>query len=364
MNSINENTAAEASSSNAGGTPIVLRKLSKSKREKLSASWASNKVNILTACFAGGSEIFSVVLVVLSSFFLSMGFDTQSAAFQTGLNGILSLLCIGIPVLFMPMALKTSFKQLYPLKYKRKGSTVSLVMFGLSIGFLGNYAAGIISSYIDLFGKTGAPVTTDVGGNIYYSLNPIEVLIYFVSISIIPGILEEFAFRGVFLQGLRKYIGDAGAIFYSSLMFAMLHRNIVQSTFAFIVGLVIGYICIYSGSLIPGMLIHIINNAVSVVMSLIISNCTQTVVNYASTGIFIVILILGVVGFKLLTKNKSDFLNTSKVISNFTAKKRVITVIFSPLSIIVILYCLFYMALFIFAPLYMPTQDAVIGILW
>ena len=73
-------------------------------------------------------------------------------------------------------------------------------------------------------------------------------------------------FRGVILTVLRRY-GDAFGIFVSALLFGFLHGNFIQTPFAFIVGLVLGYVTVYTGSMLPAMIIHFLNNTVSILMS-------------------------------------------------------------------------------------------------
>ncbi|BDR54146.1 hypothetical protein KIMH_02570 [Bombiscardovia apis] len=71
-------------------------------------------------------------------------------------------------------------------------------------------------------------------------------------------IVEEVVFRGAILQGLKRY-GKVFAIVTSSLFFALLHGNISQSFFAFILGIVLGFIgCEYS--LVWPIALHIVSN--------------------------------------------------------------------------------------------------------
>ena len=73
--------------------------------------------------------------------------------------------------------------------------------------------------------------------------------------AIVPAVFEEFAFRGVVLNKLRKF-GDSYAIIMSAVLFGLMHGNLSQIPFAFILGLVIGFIAVKTNSIIPGILIH------------------------------------------------------------------------------------------------------------
>lgn len=73
-------------------------------------------------------------------------------------------------------------------------------------------------------------------------------------------IAEELLFRGVILRSAETY-GKRFAIFASALLFGMFHGNILQSPFAMMVGLVLGYVAV-EYSIVWAIVIHIFNNFV------------------------------------------------------------------------------------------------------
>lgn len=80
---------------------------------------------------------------------------------------------------------------------------------------------------------------------------------------LIPGIVEEFAFRGVLMGSLaeRRGWGPSGALFASALVFGMFHFlyfRIVPTAF---IGLLAGMAVLRSGSLFTGMIWHASSNA-------------------------------------------------------------------------------------------------------
>ncbi len=92
----------------------------------------------------------------------------------------------------------------------------------------------------------------------------IDVLIY-IYICLLGPILEELIFRGVLLEGLRKY-GNLFGIIMSAVLFGLMHQNIAQCLPAIAIGLVWGYIAVKSGSLIPSIFLHILNNTMSAIL--------------------------------------------------------------------------------------------------
>ena len=81
------------------------------------------------------------------------------------------------------------------------------------------------------------------------------------SIAILVPILEEIVFRRILIEILIKEVNPAIAIVISALVFGVLHGQPVQMLGATLLGLLFGWIYYQSKSILPSILIHIINNA-------------------------------------------------------------------------------------------------------
>jgi membrane protease YdiL (CAAX protease family) len=75
-----------------------------------------------------------------------------------------------------------------------------------------------------------------------------------------PAVIEELAFRGVILSGLRQVLTDTEAIVVSALMFMIIHLSFVSFPHLVLLGLVLGYLRVKSGSLYPCMVLHFLHN--------------------------------------------------------------------------------------------------------
>ncbi len=84
--------------------------------------------------------------------------------------------------------------------------------------------------------------------------------------ALLPAVCEELAFRGFILSGLRHMGHKWGAIALTSLFFGVAHGVLQQSLTACAMGVVIGYLAIHTGSLLPCILFHSTFNAMSLVL--------------------------------------------------------------------------------------------------
>ncbi|MGN1376197.1 MAG: lysostaphin resistance A-like protein, partial [Prevotella sp.] len=90
---------------------------------------------------------------------------------------------------------------------------------------------------------------------------------YFV-ICLFAPLVEEIVFRGAILRALlERYSNRWIPILISALLFALVHMNPAQMPHAFIVGILLGWLYCRTGSIIPGIIIHFVNNTVSFVIA-------------------------------------------------------------------------------------------------
>lgn len=84
----------------------------------------------------------------------------------------------------------------------------------------------------------------------------------FLVIAILPGICEEILFRGFMIRFYERN-GMKMAIFASAFLFAFFHLDPFRFLPVFLLGLLLGYLTLRSGSIFNSMLSHAINNALS-----------------------------------------------------------------------------------------------------
>jgi sodium transport system permease protein len=82
----------------------------------------------------------------------------------------------------------------------------------------------------------------------------------FLPLVVVGAVSEEIAFRGFILTGLRQRYRPVTAVFLSSFLFALSQMNVFQFVPHFVLGAVLGFLVVRSGSLLPGIVFHLIYN--------------------------------------------------------------------------------------------------------
>ena len=125
-----------------------------------------------------------------------------------------------------------------------------------------------------------------------------------LAVAIIGPVLEEMLFRGAITKELLKQYEPSKAIFISGLIFGIFHLNPAQIFPAMLIGFVLAWLYWRTGSLVPGILIHIVNNSLSCYLSITYPD-TSDITELLGTGIVAGVLLavaLGYFSFKQLVK--------------------------------------------------------------
>lgn len=91
----------------------------------------------------------------------------------------------------------------------------------------------------------------------------------YVAIGLMVPIAEEIVFRGAIQHTLQVALGKRYhwiAIVISALIFGFIHFNLAQGVHAFVIGLLLGWMFYRTGSILPGLVFHWVNNSVAYLM--------------------------------------------------------------------------------------------------
>ena len=87
------------------------------------------------------------------------------------------------------------------------------------------------------------------------------------AVSVLGPILEEMLFRGAITRELLKQYKPTHAILFSGMIFGLFHINPAQILPAMLIGFVLAWLYWRTKSIVPGIVIHIINNSLSCYLS-------------------------------------------------------------------------------------------------
>lgn len=175
-----------------------------------------------------------------------------------------------------------------------------LCSVGMMLTLAANWPTALVQHLLQMVGLSGTvpdmPLDQSAGTQVFY-------LVYG---TVIPPLVEEILFRGAVLGCLRRW-GDGFAIAASSILFGLYHGNVGQFVFATLVGLVFGYLRVRTGNILPSMLLHMLNNGLAAVASLLNQNFGGETSGMFSTVYFIVVFALALVLLLLrLIRQKKD----------------------------------------------------------
>lgn len=165
-----------------------------------------------------------------------------------------------LPLCLYTLLLKVKPKAIFKTcNFEKINIQTILISFALGIlcFFINVAVSSLFSGILTFTGYRyiGSSVEGDYSiGNFFF-----QILI----VAIMPAFCEEFLHRGIVLQGI-KHMGFKRAIFISSLLFGLLHFNVGQVAYAFVIGLILGFVAVVSKNILPAMIIHFVNNFINV----------------------------------------------------------------------------------------------------
>lgn len=213
---------------------------------------------------------------------------------------IFSLAVFTLPFILIFKLHKYRISDLLSFEAPKGKKSLYLFLIGISFCSFANIAASLGER---IFDRAGINYEVDFGDN---PEGVFGFLLSLIATAIVPALVEEFACRGILLGALKKY-GEAFAIITSSTLFGLMHSNFEQIPFAFLVGLVLGYITIKSGSIWIAVAVHFFNNSISIIYTYLLSGISGAAQNISYTVFLILCLIVGLFAITKITAEKDIF---------------------------------------------------------
>lgn len=179
--------------------------------------------------------------------------------------------------------------QNFGLRKIKFSAIIIAVVIGVIVYVLNIGVSSFFSFLLSLFGYEKASSSTVTS----YSVGMLIVNLIFTGV--LPAFCEEFTHRGMLVDGYSK-LGYKKAILFSALLFGLTHLNVEQFFYATIIGILLAFITMITGNIIPAMIIHFMNNAINVFIGFAVvnfktfANFYNSIFNAISQNNFIVVI--------------------------------------------------------------------------
>ena len=130
-------------------------------------------------------------------------------------------------------------------------------------------------------------------------------------VAVLPAVFEELLFRGVLLNGV-KGCGKVGACLICGGLFALYHQSPVQTVYPFVCGAVFAWVALTSGSVLPTVVSHFLNNAAIIILTKAGYAEIPSPAKWVVLSVSLVCLICGIVWLFLENKNAEREERTEK----------------------------------------------------
>lgn len=174
------------------------------------------------------------------------------------LNMLLYMLFLPVPVMVLALLTRSRINP-FPSRPVKPWLLLCLIPTGMAMAIVSNVVTNYFMMFMTSLGvpypefpDTLLPNTTSLWLNI-------------LSTAVLPALVEELIFRG-YMQGTLKPYGERMAVILTAFIFGLFHGNILQFPFAFLLGLVMGWMTVQTGSIWPAVLTHFGNNLMSVLL--------------------------------------------------------------------------------------------------
>ena len=238
-----------------------------------------------------------------------------------------------LPVYLLTLKITgVSANEAFPFQKVGGRKLIACLAVGMGCAMFANIATSILGMRLESLGipQSSAPSPVPTGAA--------SILLFFIVFSVIPAIMEKLAFHGVVLGLLRKF-GDGFAVLVSAGLFGLMHGNLVQLPFAFIVGLVLGYLVVRTNSLLPAIVVHFANNFYSCMMQVAEQYVADQVMMIFSYGSMLLLLVAAFFGARYLLKKEKDFFAVKPHQEPYSLKSRLESCFAAPgiISVVILL---------------------------
>lgn len=252
-----------------------------------------------------GKTIFGTILNVLRGLLMAVSFSAvgwivTAALHSMGLEfdnpsmRIISAAIWAVVVSVITFLSRQSFKESFRISFDTgKTITSGQKVISIILAFLFGVSLNrIITIIVDLFPVSTKLLSAEAQSTAQATASE-NVWIIIISVWIVAPIVEEFIFRGKAYWYFEKSIGRIPAVIITSLIFAVLHGNLLQGIYAFIAAL---FCCMFTrimGNVFTGMFAHVGFNASNVILAVTLTAPAKNI----QTAVDIIMVVVCVLSF-------------------------------------------------------------------
>lgn len=169
----------------------------------------------------------------------------------------------------------------------------SLSIKTILLYFCISYSLMIIGNIIGLAitALIGNAIQSDIANPIQNLIHSTDMILNLIIISIIAPIFEEIIFRKLLIDRTIKY-GAKISIILSATMFGLMHGNLNQFFYAFLLGGFFAYVYMKTGKIIYTIILHITLNLIGSVLSLFVVESMNAITQEIYTNLDISIILI------------------------------------------------------------------------
>ena len=193
-----------------------------------------------------------------------------SVSTRLGANSIVTVLLFAVGPLVVALWSRIDLRAGLRLVGCSWRAGLAAALFGLSLWTFAYEAATLVSPQAERLAALDESLRTLVA-----ELNRVSLPWKLLTLAMVPAVCEELFFRGFLLSALRAHLRPGRAVAASALVFGLFHVIAVAHDALFLerllpttlLGLVLGWVCVRSGSLWPGIVLHALHNGLLIAIS-------------------------------------------------------------------------------------------------
>ena len=205
--------------------------------------------------------LLTVAIVFPLNFYMQSGLISREAGagHNQWIIAASQVLLFAAPALLLGWYLKLDLRRTFSLRLPTATHALAAVLLAVAIVPLSNLLQQVMFSW---FPPTEATERLFQEQAALFSGSALWTTL--IAFALLPGICEELLFRGWLLAGLRDKLSGLQVILVVGLVFGLFHVQIEKIPIVSLMGILLTFVCLRSGSIFLAMIVHVANNGLAI----------------------------------------------------------------------------------------------------